>query len=100
MKEKLNKIINIYKNYKPTKKECFLFFFIPLIVSTIAIMLWGNHAHKKGKNIDRSKHLVLTSGHPSPMSANQGKWFGNKHFSQTNAYLIKQGKSLIDWQLI
>ncbi len=68
--------------------------------SGLVFMLWGNHAHKKGKNIDRSKHLVLTSGHPSPMSANQGKWFGNKHFSQTNAYLIKQGKSLIDWQLI
>ncbi len=43
MKEKLNKIIKAYKNYKPTKKECFLYFFIPLIVSSIAIMLWGNH---------------------------------------------------------
>lgn len=67
--------------------------------SGLVFMLWGNHAFKKGKNIDRSKHLVLTSGHPSPMSANQGKWFGNKHFSQANNYLIQQGKTPINWQL-
>src|SRR5690554_1485070 len=62
-------------------------------------MLWGNHAFKKGKNIDRTKHLVLTSGHPSPMSANQGKWFGNRHFSQANNYLMQQEKTPINWQL-
>ena len=67
--------------------------------SGLVFMLWGNHAQKKGKNIDRSKHLVLTSGHPSPMSANQGKWFGNKHFSQANNYLVQQGKLPIEWQL-
>lgn len=66
----------------------------------LVFMLWGNHAFKKGKNIDRNKHLVLTSGHPSPMSANQGKWFGNKHFSQANNYLIQQGKTPINWQLV
>lgn len=65
----------------------------------LVFMLWGNHAFKKGKNIDRSKHLVLTSGHPSPMSANQGKWFGNKHFSQANNYLIQHGKTPVNWQL-
>ena len=53
----------------------------------IVFLLWGAFAQKKGSKIDRSKHLVLESGHPSPMSANQGKWFGNKHFSKTNAYL-------------
>jgi len=41
----------------------------------------------------------LTSGHPSPMSANQGKWFGNRHFSQANNYLMQQEKTPINWQL-
>ncbi len=65
----------------------------------LVFLLWGNHALKKGKNIDSSKHLILSSGHPSPMSANQGKWFGNRHFSKTNTYLIQQGKEPINWQL-
>lgn len=65
----------------------------------LVFMLWGNHAMKKGQNIDRSKHLILSSGHPSPMSANRGKWFGNKHFSQANNYLVQQGKTPINWQL-
>ncbi len=65
----------------------------------VVFLLWGNFAQKKSKLIDASKHLVLQSGHPSPMSANQGKWFGNKHFSKTNAYLIANHKKTIDWQL-
>lgn len=63
----------------------------------VVFLLWGNFAHKKGLKINRNKHLVLESGHPSPMSANQGKWFGNKHFSQTNAYLKSKNISEIDW---
>ena len=63
----------------------------------IVFMLWGNFAIKKGKKIDVDKHLVLTSGHPSPMSANQGKWFGNKHFSLANDYLKLNHESEIDW---
>ncbi|WP_396176831.1 uracil-DNA glycosylase [Flavobacterium sp.] len=63
----------------------------------VVFMLWGNFAQKKGAKIDTQKHLVLRSGHPSPMSANQGKWFGNKHFSQTNVFLKKQNKELIMW---
>lgn len=63
----------------------------------VVFLLWGAFAHKKGSKIDRSKHLVLESGHPSPMSANQGKWFGNKHFSKANAYLKKEGKTEISW---
>lgn len=63
----------------------------------LVFLLWGNFAHKKGQKIDRKKHLVLESGHPSPMSANQGKWFGNKHFSQTNSYLIEKGIPPIEW---
>jgi len=63
----------------------------------IVFMLWGNYAKQKGKRIDRERHLVLTSGHPSPLSANRGLWFGNRHFSQANTYLIRKGKLPIDW---
>lgn len=63
----------------------------------LVFLLWGGYAKKKGSKIDQNKHLVLTSGHPSPLSANRGYWFGNKHFSQTNAYLEKIGKSQIRW---
>jgi uracil-DNA glycosylase len=65
--------------------------------SNVVFLLWGNFAHKKGLKIDRTKHLVLESGHPSPMSANQGKWFGNKHFSKTNQYLKSKGIKEINW---
>lgn len=65
----------------------------------LVFLLWGNFAQKKGAKIDTTKHLVLESGHPSPMSANQGKWFGNKHFSQTNAYLEKTNQELISWDI-
>ena len=52
---------------------------------------------KKGQKIDGSKHCVLTCGHPSPLSANRGFWFGNKHFSKTNDYLIQKEKAPISW---
>jgi len=65
--------------------------------SNIVFLLWGNFAIQKEKLIDQSKHKILKSGHPSPMSANQGKWFGNKHFSQTNDYLKSIGKPEIQW---
>lgn len=63
----------------------------------VVFLLWGSFAQKKGSKIDRTKHLVLESGHPSPMSANQGKWFGNKHFSITNLYLEEKGIRPIEW---
>lgn len=63
----------------------------------VVFLLWGSFAHKKGRKINRDKHLVLESGHPSPLSANQGKWFGNKHFSKTNEYLQLKGIQEIDW---
>ena len=63
----------------------------------VVFLLWGDYAKKKGAKIDSSKHLILTSGHPSPLSANRGYWFGNKHFSKTNDYLIKHGKEPINW---
>lgn len=62
----------------------------------LVFMLWGNYAKAKGAHIDRSKHLVLESAHPSPFSAEKG-FFGNKHFSQANEYLKEQGKEPINW---
>lgn len=64
----------------------------------LVFILWGSHAQKKGAFIDRSRHLVLTSPHPSPLSAYRG-FFGSKPFSQTNAYLQQHGLSPIDWQV-
>ena len=63
----------------------------------VVFLLWGSFAQKKGKLIDREKHLVLESGHPSPLSANRGMWFGNNHFKLTNEYLREKGKSEIHW---
>lgn len=62
----------------------------------LVFMLWGSYAQRKGAFIDRRKHLVLSSPHPSPLSAHRG-FFGNHHFSLANDYLIKQGKSPIQW---
>lgn len=63
----------------------------------VVFLLWGSFAQKKGKLINRNKHLVLESGHPSPLSANRGFWFGNNHFKLTNAYLNEKGKKEIEW---
>ena len=63
----------------------------------VVFMLWGGPAKKKAAKIDGLKHLVLNSGHPSPLSAIRGHWFGNKHFSKTNQYLIAHGKTPIQW---
>ena len=62
----------------------------------LVFILWGSYAQKKGAFIDRNKHLVLTSAHPSPLSAYNG-FFGNKHFSRTNDYLKTHGKTEIAW---
>ena len=63
----------------------------------LVFLLWGGFAKQKAKFIDPKKHLILTAGHPSPLSANRGYWFGNKHFSQCNRYLKTNGKTPIDW---
>jgi uracil-DNA glycosylase len=64
----------------------------------IVFILWGNYARAKVSLIDTHKHLILTAAHPSPLSAYNG-FFGCKHFSQTNNYLIQNGKAPIDWSL-
>jgi len=63
----------------------------------IVFLLWGKYAQDKGKIIDDKKHFVLRAKHPSPMSANYGGWFGNKHFSQANNYLQSKGLPTIEW---
>ena len=62
----------------------------------LVFILWGSYAIGKGAFIDRNRHLVLTSVHPSPLSAHRG-FFGNHHFSRTNQYLIEHGKTPIEW---
>lgn len=62
----------------------------------IVFILWGAYAGKKAELIDSSRHLILTSVHPSPLSASRG-FFGNHHFSSANEYLVKQGKTPIEW---
>lgn len=63
----------------------------------LVFMLWGGFAKKKAALINSDKHLILSSGHPSPLSANRGYWFGNKHFSRCNIYLSRVGKEMINW---
>jgi uracil-DNA glycosylase len=63
----------------------------------VVFLLWGSFAKSKSKLIDSSKHYILQSGHPSPMSANKGHWFGNKHFSKANSYLLSTNKTPIQW---
>ena len=63
----------------------------------LLFLLWGGFAKKKIKLIDTDKHQILSSGHPSPLSANRGYWFGNKHFSKTNEILLQRKLLPIDW---
>jgi uracil-DNA glycosylase len=63
----------------------------------LVFFLWGSYAQKKCESIDRTKHLVLESVHPSPLSASRG-FFGNKHFSRCNEYLLSKGITPVNWQ--
>lgn len=65
--------------------------------NNLVFILWGAYAQKKGETIDRTKHLVLESVHPSPLSASRG-FFGNKHFSTCNEYLTKNGLEPVNWE--
>jgi len=78
--------------------------FTDQVISTISaekenvvFLLWGGFAKKKAKLIDKNKHHILTSGHPSPLSANRGYWFGNKHFSKTNEFLTSKRLASVEW---
>ena len=63
----------------------------------LVFLLWGGYARSKSRLIDKHKHCVLESVHPSPLSANRGGWFGNHHFSRCNEYLIQQGIEPVKW---
>ncbi len=63
----------------------------------VVFLLWGGDAKRKEQLIDTNKHYILKSGHPSPLSANRGYWFGNKHFSKANSYLKSKGLKEISW---
>lgn len=65
----------------------------------LIFLLWGSFAKKKTKLINGEIHYILTSGHPSPLSANRGHWFGNGHFRKTNELLISLNKEPIDWRI-
>ncbi len=64
----------------------------------VAFILWGGNARSKAPLIDQGKHLILQAPHPSPLSAYNG-FFGCRHFSKTNAYLLSHGRQPIDWDL-
>jgi uracil-DNA glycosylase len=64
----------------------------------VVFMLWGSYAQKKAAFVDGSRHLILKAPHPSPLSAHNG-FFGCRHFSQANDYLLSKGRNAIDWQL-
>jgi len=99
----LNAALTVRKDIANSHKNLGWTFFTDAIINAISekkenivFLLWGNFAQKKGLQIDRNKHFVLECGHPSFASSHK-KWFGNKHFSQTNAYLKSIGKSEIVW---
>lgn len=63
----------------------------------VVFLLWGGFAKRKASLIDQTKHHILTSGHPSPLSANRGLWFGNQHFSKANTLLQRMAKEPVSW---
>jgi uracil-DNA glycosylase len=63
----------------------------------VIFLLWGGYAQRKAKLIDEAKHHILVCGHPSPLSANRGYWFGNKQFSKTNSLLEQVGQTPLVW---
>ncbi|MDD6978319.1 MAG: uracil-DNA glycosylase [Prevotellaceae bacterium] len=65
--------------------------------NNLVFILWGGYARSKARLIDHTRHLVLESVHPSPLSANRGGWFGNHHFSRANAYLVEHEQEAIVW---
>lgn len=65
--------------------------------NNVVFMLWGSYAKKKEKLIFENNHFILKTGHPSPLSANRGYWFGNKHFSKCNSFLEKKDIEPIEW---
>lgn len=102
----LNSILTVEKSNPGSHKNIGWEIFTDTIIKKISsefeqkiFMLWGAYAIKKASLIDQSKHLVLTSPHPSPFSAYTG-FFGNNHFKMANDFLIKNNKKPIDWSIV
>ena len=100
----LNSVLTVKANSAGSHKKIGWQKFTDIVINTISreknnivFLLWGNYAKEKAKLIDEKKHLILNSGHPSPLSANRGGWFGNKHFSLCNQYLVEKGIEKIIW---
>jgi uracil-DNA glycosylase len=101
----LNSVLTVEKNRAASHQKKGWEYFTDAIIkslnkehSGLVFFLWGSYAQKKGAIIDKNRHLVLQSVHPSPLSAHRG-FFGNKHFSKANSYLKDQSKSPINWEL-
>ncbi|WP_440903888.1 uracil-DNA glycosylase [Catenovulum sp. SX2] len=101
----LNTVLTVEEGKAHSHAKCGWELFTDKVIAAInqhtdkvVFMLWGAHAQKKGQQIDRNKHLVLTAPHPSPLSAHRG-FLGCRHFSQANHYLQQNSKTPIDWNL-
>lgn len=101
----LNSMLTVERNQPGSHQRSGWQFFTDATIKAISdrrehvvFMLWGAFAKKKGALVDGSKHLVLTSPHPSPFSADRG-FFGNNHFKLANEYLVTHGKTAVDWRV-
>ena len=101
----LNTSLTVRAHQANSHSKCGWAWFTDSVISIISekkehvvFLLWGGNARSKKPLIDPSRHLVLECAHPSPLSAYNG-FFGCKHFSKANAYLVKYGKTPIDWDL-
>ena len=100
----LNSVLTVKANSAGSHKNIGWQKFTDTVINTVSkkknnivFLLWGGYAKEKSKLIDQKKHLILKSVHPSPLSANRGGWFGNKHFSTCKHYLYKKDIKQIDW---
>ena len=100
----LNSILSVRRKFPGSHKHIGWEEFTENVIKTISkekmnlvFMLWGNYAKNKEKFIHDNNHLVLKSGHPSPLSANKGFWFGNNHFKKCNDFLIANDLETIKW---
>lgn len=101
----LNSVLTVEKGKAASHQGMGWEYFTDAIIKTLnrehsglVFFLWGSYAQNKGAIIDKDRHLVLQSVHPSPFSAHRG-FFGNKHFSKANSYLKHHSKSPINWEL-
>ena len=101
----LNTTLSVREHLANSHSKCGWAWFTDSVIKLISdrtqnnvFILWGGNARSKAPLIDQSKHLILQCAHPSPLSAYNG-FFGCKHFSKTNEYLVQHGKKPICWQL-